>query len=78
MSGSKGNVNWSQRDLVRWAVGWLPLLEAMCPGQEGFYPRGRPKPASLPLCPASAPDSLPLDTMVSVFLVLPLILFFKG
>lgn len=32
----------------------------------------------LSLCPASTPDSLPLDMMLSVFLVLPLILFFKG
>lgn len=50
--------------------------EAMAPGRKAFPVA--PKPASLPHCPASAPDFFPFDVMRSVFLVLPLILFFKG
>lgn len=56
MSGSKGNVNWSQRDFIGWAVGWLLLFEAMSPGQEGFYPMALP---SLPPCPFALPLPLP-------------------
>lgn len=77
MSGNKGNMDWFQRDFITWAVGWFLLFEAMSLHQEGFSPWPL-KSASLPHCPASDPDSLPLDTMLSVFLVLPLILFFKG
>lgn len=63
-------------DLIRGAVSWLPLFEAVAPGRRLFPVAPDASPPSL--CPASAPDSLPLDTMLSVFLVLPLILFFKG
>lgn len=76
MYGNRENVTWSQETPSDGL-----LVESLSLKQ--WLPAGRlfptaPKPASLPLCPASGPNSLPLDTMLSVFLVLPLILFFKG
>lgn len=76
MSRDKGTVNWSQETSSEGlSVGSRSLRHWLPAG--GFSP-WPPTPAPPSLCPASAPDSLPLDTMLSVFLVLPLILFFKG
>ena len=71
----RGAVGQSQTDFLAWAVCGVPPSEAVSPHQEGFSP-WPPRPAHCPaprLCPR-----LPLDAMLSMFLVLPLILFFKG
>lgn len=57
--------------LPRGAAVWFPLFEAVSAGRKGFPVPPASRPAPLPCF-------LPLDMMLSVCLVLPLILFFKG
>lgn len=76
MSANKGNMNLSQETSQNGlSVGSRSLKQWLLLGRLYPWP---PKPAALPHCPASLPDFLPSVMMLSVFLVLPLILFFKG